>query len=116
MLQLTFFSGPLAAGMTTDYLQERVEQLQRDLSKEPPISKNGGFGERLKEAVKRRVSASYSQSQSRVTAEGDESFGERLKKEVQKKQEPARKAKEKERDRWHRAAERAKPRKRTKGE
>jgi hypothetical protein len=63
-------------------LTEQVQQLQRNLSKAPP-SGNGGFGQRLKEAVRRRLGA-YGHIQANTSAAAaDESFGAKLSRAVQ---------------------------------
>jgi hypothetical protein len=68
------FTSPVMAAAD---LQEMVEQAKRDLSTPVQGPPGPSFGEKLKQAVKRKVGASYSRIQASVPA--DESFGQKLK-------------------------------------
>jgi flagellar hook-basal body complex protein FliE len=96
--------------MNSAGLQEIVEQARRD-SLTPVRGAEPDFGDKLRDAVKRRLSAT--RAQANVSADGED-FGERLKKAVQqhpKSKKQAQKNAEKDRARYT-----FKPRPRTKGE
>jgi len=82
MTKLTGFG--LAFGMPIDVAVERLYASARELSAaaEKAPGRSETFGERIKNAVQRRMSAS---SHAQPRADGDESFGENVKKAVEKK-------------------------------
>jgi hypothetical protein len=67
-------------------LQERVEQFRKTFEEHPPPPGNGGFGKRLKEAVKSRLAGrprAFMASASAST--DDDSFGKKLSDAIQKR-------------------------------
>jgi len=80
----TLFGAPINTAV--ERLQQSARELNESLekvSKEHEENDRRSFGERLKQAVERKVAA-RAQSRGNVRAEG-ESFGEKLKKAVQRK-------------------------------
>jgi flagellar hook-basal body complex protein FliE len=113
MLASLRITAPTRLGIITGNIGRQVEQLKQDLSKEPP-TQSAGFGEKLKQAIKRKLEARAGFKAS--ASSQDDSFGQKLKEAVRRKQAPASKAREKEADRWRTAREKVKPRPHTKSD
>jgi hypothetical protein len=99
-------------------LEKALEEMRLGSLKEiqgPPDD----VGRKLKDAINHRLNPSsriFAGVQSVRSVRSEDSFGERLKEAVRKRQEPAKKAREQESARWKRASEKARPRPATKGE
>jgi hypothetical protein len=83
MLAQFRFESPMSATMTATDLQERVEQVQRDLDKDPPQAPES-FGKKLSEAVKQRVNNRRLPAGivAQAATSSDESFTEKVTKAV----------------------------------
>jgi hypothetical protein len=88
MFKLAMVAGTRFRAMAAADLAEWAEQIKQGLEtpvQGPPEPPGPSFGQRLKEAVKRKVGASYSRIQAKASASASKSFGQKLKRAAQER-------------------------------